>query len=246
MKYQQRSLKLKTPMPLPTGLIEQREIYEYEVGPYNFEVSPLPGLSNESLEEAHQQVLEIYPVIEKLGKAPIKKDFDFKTTLFNKSLDDQFGSFIFPSVRFGLEAFLIQLTEQFIPPGEVARHELIPDLKDVQLDSIISSHLPSSLKIKIGKYDQSFEAEMINSLCQKGKTPQIKLDGNRSFSQSEFCRFYSQLSEKALNSILYFEEPLNDLLNYQGPPFDLGLDENLFRYDLVLNHPQLNLKAFSL
>ncbi len=251
MKTHFRTIKLPTYLPTPKGMVKKRDIIEFDLNDKKIELSPLPGLSKENLEDAHRQLLPLLKSISKIKKTHLDHfESDMTLPLFGlseKILPPSFKGQLLPSVLFTLEQYLWQTIDHSLLEKKLTEinnqklfsHTLIPDLKEHSL-SLRPHH---TYKIKIGKYPLEKEALIINHMMNSSSHTRLRLDGNLTFSQKKFTDFLSLLSRDSLDAIDYFEDPLKDLQTYQGPVFSLALDENLHLVNEVSHNQKINLKA---
>jgi o-succinylbenzoate synthase len=231
MKSFTKTIHLKSPLPIPTGNISKREVMIFEHNQIFFELSPLPGLSIESLEQAYNQITPYLIQLEHLEK---NNHYDLTKPLFNLL---EYSGELFPSVQFALEQYMFKMCDLSIPNHTLQTHTFIPDL--------MSNHIfgpDQFIKIKIGKYNPEIEIRMIRKLMNDNQII-LRLDGNQSLSHSDFSLYLTLLEDQNASRIDYFEEPLRDIEKYNGSPFPFAVDENLPKLSSLLKNSALKLKA---
>ncbi len=102
-----------------------------------------------------------------------------------------------------------------------------------QLDEVVRTIHESgfkTLKIKVGRLPQAFEAEFLRRLSTSlGSEFSLRLDGNQSFSEDAFFKFCSLVGDLPIE---YFEEPLpaTSYAAYERSVLPIALDESVPTY----------------
>lgn len=241
ISHQEINLKLEQALPIPDGVIHERKILLYSFRNKILELSPLPGLSKEPLERAHDEavlLLNKLPKDEEIKKI-IKENQNFEPLFGILKIDKHFS----PSALFTVEQYLFPffLETKGIKESSLRDplcHLLVSDLKNVHMDQ-----QTKVLKIKIGKYHLEEEIRLLTQLLEKKPDLKIKLDGNCSLSDEDLRQFFVNFSEENFSKIVYFEEPLADPFQYRGPKIPYAVDENLNSLDELNSQMSLNLQG---
>ena len=172
------------------------------------EVAPLPGLHEETLEQAEQQLIEsIRRVLPDIGDLTIG------------NVADSLPKNLFPSVLTGIEMALLNLqteiTGAFPLPQPHSR-----TAKTLPLNALLFGDTPRVLeqaaafsrqgyrtfKLKVNAHNAEAASEQLNALHRTlPKDALIRLDSNRSFGLAEATSFLGTLPKER---IAYIEEPL--------------------------------------
>ena len=188
-----QDLKLQ-PLTHRQGLVLQ---WHHSNGSEWSEVSPLPGFSKESLDEAESQLnqfLESYSV-------QLKRHNSLQSlnTLINVKL--------YPSVRFGIEMGLMKL---FRLNQENKNQSNTP----IAIAGLITGNLVDIkrysdypvIKVKVGRQSLSKDINNINKLLQHTDNKQsLRLDSNQSWTLQQAKQFFSEVPN---DQIEFIEEPL--------------------------------------
>ncbi len=178
------------------------------------EISPLPGLDHETLEEVKAQLSSFFMMVSEI----LPEHFSLTSRFFNLISNT---SIYCPSVMAGIESALLMLCiKNRIPPFEkfidkknifkVAINGLfIPALEGqgsaAQIDSIISKGF-STIKVKIGRMSPEVECEQILKLCSSTEHRlKLRLDGNCQLTMEQYQGYYNKLKGCPIE---YVEEPL--------------------------------------
>jgi o-succinylbenzoate synthase len=220
--------------PLTIDGIEQasREGY-YLIGDdkYFGELSPLPGLNSESLNDAYSQLTELLPRFANLELAT--SNFKLDVELFDLLKLDGFSK-LYPSVQFCIESLLLNYAidlKLVSRPSEIRMNSLlIPDGEsiDTQIQSWRDQKI-DTVKIKIGRQDLGTDINLINEIISKtSNTLKLRLDGNRSFTKDSLAKL---LMEIDLSRVEYLEEPLINIEEWEEISkifnVSIALDESL-------------------
>ena len=206
------SLPLHRPLTVPGRRFNAREGFIFSMESDDNrgigETSPFPGLSRETTSEALEQLLAVSAAL---------KGRDISTV---EEIDALFPvSCMFPSVRFGVESALLDLTatskKQSI--GELLQQKPAARVKVNALITGALQELPalaakrarqgySVVKIKVGRKAVDDEIEMVQRIRQLlGPDIAIRLDANRAWN-FENARYF--LRGIGNCNIEYIEEPL--------------------------------------
>lgn len=188
------------------------------------EISPLPGFSKETLEDAKKQLNKIKPKI--------------TTTEWSKSALKSFTKMkLFPSVYFGIETGILDLLDPIKKEEEIQTYSLLfGSVPEIIKDALtLLKQGVKDVKIKLGHLNLEDAYEVIDSLVDHFS---IRLDFNRKWDRKKtlcFCQKYNP------NQFLYIEEPCSspeDLYNF---PYPYALDETLRdgNYQPYLDSPML-------
>ncbi len=196
------------------------------------EIAPLPGLHDETLEEALEQC-----------SSTIKtSEFTFGNLTIpdaGKNLPDS----LYPSVRNGIELSLLNL--QSAVTGIRPTIENTPEAAErLPLNALLFGTTPSVLsmaeeyytqgyrtfKLKVNAAEPLLAADQVNALkASFGNDISLRLDSNRSFSLDDACSFFSSIPGE---SIAYIEEPVVDPLLlpafFERTGIRSALDESLW------------------
>jgi O-succinylbenzoate synthase len=139
--------------------------------------------------------------------------------------DFKSGNFKTPSALFAKEVLEIEIDEKSTP--KINRLDFI----DLDADPLSYYHKWNDnevVKLKIARNDLKAEEKWLKSLLQSNhKNISFRLDANRSLSIEEFNKLIQNIP---LESIQYFEEPLQDIHKYNDISIDnisIALDENI-------------------
>lgn len=235
IKYRPFSLKLKSPFINSSGTITYRSGFIIsltdESGNISYgEISPLPGFSKESLEEAEQELIKISKFLYVSDQI---EDLHSLSTL----IDDYQLS---PSVRFGIE--------QAVFSSLLKRdHSLLAKLSlrfqsEISVNAVIGLGSNSfskiqgkvnsgytTIKIKMGRDNFEDDLNLIKDIRLKlGENIKIRLDVNGKWSFEE-ARFHLDMLKPY--NIEYIEEPckgVENLVTLAGDsPVPVAIDESL-------------------
>ncbi|UCC43954.1 MAG: o-succinylbenzoate synthase [Candidatus Zixiibacteriota bacterium] len=200
------------------------------------EIAPLPGLSNESLEEALEQVRTLIPSIPghdlpetRLGIGGLLDDLMTDTDTC-------------PSVRFGLETVLLNLAAaatkmsltQLLggkPTPSLPINALLTGSPKQLVKEAESAYRNGYrvLKIKIGRasMDENLASvTQVRDVCGSGTT--LRLDANRAFALEQAVSFADRLGGR---NIEYIEEPCpsldENLIFAEKSDIPVALDESI-------------------
>jgi o-succinylbenzoate synthase len=228
MKSIEHNIKLPIPLPIPNGVIYNRKIQLYEHDGCKFELSPLPGLSSESFEEAKSQIKPLLYQIERINNF---EHFDLRRPLFNLL---QVNVELYSSVLFCLEQYLFKKLNIVYGQNKLDTHHFIPNLKNIEYPQKANQFY----KVKIGKYDVDFELEMIRTMLHDNPMIRLRLDANQAFEGQSLKPYLEFLS-----NIDYFEEPFINMALYDGLKIPVAIDESMPQILTLLENPHLDIKA---
>lgn len=151
------------------------------------EVAPLPGFSQESFDEAGEQLQQALALWASEGAL---------------KLDD-----LFPSVAFGISIAQMELAGGLPENGNynVAPlctgdpDELLPILSHIQGEKVA--------KIKVGLYEPIRDGMLVNLFLESIPDLSLRLDANRSWSPEEARKFASHVNPSYRQRIAFLEEP---------------------------------------
>lgn len=174
------------------------------------EISPLPGYSLESIDEAFRQLDQI-------------KSFLLHTEWFQEDIHPTLlGLSLYPSVFFGLESVLTELCDPriHIPCKKYALilgtiEEMIKRAEEAYIEGFRTA------KVKVGHLNIEQTTELVLSLNNRFH---LRLDFNRQWSLSKTLKFCAQFP---VNHFDYLEEPVDTWEDLYEFPYFFALDETL-------------------
>lgn len=230
---QQYTLPLSTPLMAGATSIITREgivlTVHSETGLRGHgEIAPLPGLHQESLAEATEQLLKY-----RLCLSEITLSHDL--LLFDGYLQRALPSDLLPSLRSGIEMAIFDLLLADDPaPNNLPRSLPVNALlfsdkhRTEQVNELLLQGF-TSIKIKVGRQTVDNDIKDISEILSmiRGKAS-LRLDANRRWTLEEAKRFCGQIDPQ---DIEYIEEPTQcpeDLVHLcQCNPIPIALDETL-------------------
>ncbi|MBU0473649.1 MAG: o-succinylbenzoate synthase [Bacteroidetes bacterium] len=193
------------------------------------EVSPLPGFSKETFEEAEIALNKLYYSI--LEKASKKETYDLSTELITISY--------LPSLLFGFEQAIISLLVQ---RGELdslltaEKRISIAGLVDIKskeetlknVDNLLAEDF-KTIKIKLGKNTVEKDVALVKTITQRiDDSIKIRLDinGNWNYEQAEFA-----VNNLPMDKIEFIEQPVNNInelvMLSDFSPIPIAVDESI-------------------
>ena len=180
------------------------------------EISPLPGWSEETLEDALAEWNQ--------RRREILRIQWTEQNCFNKLAKLQ----LLPSVSFGLESALLSMVQPLPDHSVKTSALLMGSLQEIlEQAAAKSSEGYTSAKLKVGNLAFEDAADAIHQLKDKFR---LRIDVNRAWNTQDSLQFFSQFS---LDAFDYVEEPFqnpHDLAKFSHP---LAVDESYPR-DLSL------------
>jgi o-succinylbenzoate synthase len=192
------------------------------------EVSPLPGFSKESLDEAESQLNQFLKSC----------FFQIKRTCDLQSLNSPINGKLYPSVRFGLEMGLMKLIQ--FNPEKIEKAPCIAGLiTDECIDIKHYSDYPV-IKVKVGRKSLKYDINNINNILQHINYKQIlRLDSNQSWTLKQAKQFFSEVPTKQIE---FIEEPLKtshvELESYKYWSQEINVP---FAFDEQVQNPKFEL-----
>ncbi len=186
------------------------------------ECSPLPGFSDESLDDAQWQLEDALKDV--LGQP------DCLTTVMQSGARRCTKRMLFSSVACAVEGAALSLAGQFnVAPQSTAVCPLLMGTPDEVMAQFARLQHGSEIKLKVGRARLEDDIAVVNALCEQGSPSlRIRLDANRQWSFADAERFCRSVNAER---IAFLEEPLAD---YRRLPelgdltrFPLALDESL-------------------
>ncbi|MCX6178313.1 MAG: o-succinylbenzoate synthase [Chlorobiales bacterium] len=196
------------------------------------EVAPLPGLHQETLEAAEEQLVEVISKHEFTDNSILPED-------------------LFPSVRTGLEMAMINLDALTSGDAPVFSDGAIRAAKNVPVNALLFGETKQvirraeeyfnlgyrTFKLKVSSGDMDTAIRSIEALNRiYGNTVELRLDANQSFSLDEALSFTEHLPQE---SIAYIEEPLKQAEYieefYAKTAIRSALDETLWQNPELLD-----------
>lgn len=177
------------------------------------EISPLPGFSHESLEDASDQIREFAEQI-------------YSCTWTEDALENFDSSLFFPSVAFGIESALWQL----FSPSRTFECSYCPLLLG-SVEEILKKAEQcldegfTTLKVKLGHLNYVQAKRVID--CLKNRA-HLRLDINQKWNYKEALHFFSTYQP---DDFAYIEEPLDQVDKLIDFPYPFALDETLQNSD---------------
>ena len=241
-------LPLRWPLRMPAFSLTYREglLIELSSGTHSGwgEIAPFPGLSRESLDDATHFIQNHLKKIKALSGQDRCAPQQFAW------LEDAP-----PSVRFGLEAALLELDcarrGQSLFDALGCRRETIscnglatgePPDEWVENDKRLFRKGFVTVKIKVGRFELELEAEAVRAVAQLSPDLRIRLDANRAWALDEALVFARLIDGIAVE---YIEEPVDhveDLAEFfRRAHLPIALDESL-----AADPPPLPIAAFIL
>lgn len=179
------------------------------------EIAPLPGFSNESLQQARTQII----------------------SLLNRGLENlQQSDNLYPSVNLALDMAL-----QHIPlAAETNNLDTIPLLQGENTDVIkqyLALNTPSLIKLKVARQNVQDELWLFKALSRLNPDLRIRCDANQGWSTAQAGYFFKHIDNLRLD---YIEEPTADhqtnLQLAEKYQVALALDETLQDIDFHYQH----------
>lgn len=200
------------------------ELRDQRQNRYFGEISPLPGVHRETLDEAVEDLKTMAARLDGLSFQPSAAIWHKPGFALVQDADK-----LCPSVLFGVEQVLWHMILASTRLSDV--HEGISwQDATASLAQSVPSHVSSpAIKIKIGRESVATEVQQLKELASKlPKGARLRLDANRQYTMKDFQEFWEQIKTLPIE---FVEEPLQDgvetldLLK-QGVP--IALDESLW------------------
>lgn len=204
------------------------------------EISPLPGLHLENIEQCIEQIKSALP---KLIGNKISEKFE--------EFDNQINN-LYPSVQFGIESAICSLTA--IKQG-ISIFDLIKlnSEESIKINALLTGTIDqiikktqqrlkegfTTLKLKVGRKKIEEDIELFSQVNNKisGKA-KIRLDANQAWMLDEAILFFQNAD---LTNLEYIEEPLKNFeeiyLLVSKTNIPIALDENIPKIDLNRKPP---------
>ncbi len=243
-------------MPEREGLILEITDEDHSVG--FGEIAPLPGFSEERLQEAQRQALDLKDALinRRIPEGVEKLTWHFDTWLKTYKL--------FPSVRCGFEMAVLDLLAR---SREVSLHELFgaKHQRSVPLSALIQGTQKQlsrevknyvhegvrSFKLKVGSNDTYSDLERIafvRSILPANAA--LRIDANQQWDYGAAGSFAKAMEKDLRNGVEYLEEPTKDNLLlgefFKVTQFPYALDESLRQLPLKTIKELKGVKAFIL
>ncbi|NGX47056.1 MAG: o-succinylbenzoate synthase [Chlamydiae bacterium] len=194
------------------------------------EISPLPGFSKETLEEALQQLKKIKQRL--------------VTTWWTKSALHYLSNLgLYPSVYFAVETALLDLLTPLETPIPCQKYALLfgSPSEIFEYAKEISSEDFKHAKIKLGHFTPETAHQIVAKLSDQFR---LRIDLNRKWDFEETMRFCAHYPKDFFE---YIEEPSTNIEDLFHFPYPYALDETLREIkDLTPYLQSKNLKAFIL
>lgn len=236
ISFEDFNLPLKTPIVIGANTLRSRTGILIKLTSNTHsgigEISPLPGLHQETVEEVKNQLKRIVDGLLDIEIYPIALLNDLS---------------LFPSVKFGLEAAIVDLFFQVEgvdllsdwfgnQPVKTYNSSLITLYNEnwrIQLAEALKDHR-HTLKVKVGREELQIEIEKIKQIqSQLPSQATIRFDANQEWTVFECLSFLEQLKAHDIE-YEYIEEPLRDLSQYKElfrvSNIRIALDESVMEY----------------
>lgn len=212
------------------------------------EISPLPGLSKETLAVAQRQILRLK---NDLIAKPLPKSVEHGNGELTKWLDEFTPC---ASVRFGLETAVLNLRslQRRQPMAALISPHYTPQ---VHVNALLNGNTPDvvkeakelikqgfrAIKLKVGSQDLAKDIKCVQELsAATGQDALLRLDANQAWDLEEAIKFGEAVGMAAVE---YIEEPLKDATRipefYDATMIPVALDESLSQ------HPVAEIKSLS-
>ncbi len=159
---------------------DQRRVYG--------EIAPLPQFSQETVEQAEQQVVPILQAWLQTGLWP------------------QWQS-LYPSVAFGLSCANYELEQQLPVDGQYLSAPLCSGDPDELLPLFEGMVGEKVAKVKVGLYEPIRDGMLMNLFLESIEQLQLRLDANRSWSLDKALKFAGYIEPHLRSRISFIEEP---------------------------------------
>jgi O-succinylbenzoate synthase len=188
------------------------------------EVSPLPGFSKESFQDAKRQLLQI------------KREIT--ATQWSKSTLQILGEMnLFSSVYFGLEMGILDLLDPVEGREKVKTYALLfGTTREIATDAaLLEKQGIREIKVKLGHLSLKSAHDVIDPLIHSFS---IRLDFNSNWNKDQTLRFCERYCQ---DQFLYIEEPCSSPEELSDFPYPFALDETLrtFNYQPLLKASML-------
>lgn len=155
------------------------------------EIAPLPGFSEESLEEAQIQTLQWLA------------DWDMARSRGEKhSLDG-----LYPSVAFGLSCALAELKDKLQVQGNYQSAPLCYGDPDELYEKLANIPGEKVAKIKVGMYEANCDGLIADMFLEAIPNLHLRLDANRRWSLEKALQFAAKVKPEHRARIQFLEEP---------------------------------------
>ena len=208
------------------------------------EVSPLAGLHSESVEEAQNQLICLSDIL-------VGKSMPLSAAFLNGSLEEWFKNIgvnpltLFPSVRFGLEAALVESVSSLLDhsiwkdSGSPIKSNTLHICGLLSSPDDVSSALEEAerllqrgyggMKIKVGRSEVEKDIQVVRAIRERfGPNLVVRCDANRAWTLGEALKFANGVKDC---NIEFIEEPvktLEDLKSFcESSHIPVALDEHL-------------------
>jgi len=195
-------------------------------GAFNFaEISPLPGFSKETLQQAIEQIKTVFNNYLLKNKAKNIADLNNLSEIP-----------LYPSVQFALDCILHN-----IPISELVKTAASIPLLQGDNHAVLKQYLqlnkPDRIKLKVARQAVPADISLFSALSALNKNLLIRCDANQSWSFAQADLFFANINHKMLD---YIEEPTTSLSDnialaerYQ---VQLALDETLQQQQFHYQH----------
>jgi o-succinylbenzoate synthase len=179
------------------------------------EIAPLPGFSDESLEQAESQLRELRS---SLQGQPVPENLDELSGGFDRWL----GQYkLYPSVRFGVEMAILNLAASGRSvllvdvmaddhPNEILINAMLTGTADEIIQGV-KKRLEQGyrvMKLKVGRQEMAQDIKLLHEVCELvSDKVAIRLDANRAWSYND-ARVFAEAMQNC--NVDYVEEPLED------------------------------------
>jgi o-succinylbenzoate synthase len=217
------------------------------------EMAPLPGLHDETLELALQNLKAMQSFL-------VNSEIPRYLNRLDGGFDKWFsGKEILPSVRFGLEIAILNLIAN---KNDQSLMSLLSEnnQKSINLNGLVSGDENQivkqveqliqdgyqTIKLKVGRKSVDEDIQIAHEVKKIiGREARLRFDANRNWSLTEAVRFGKAIGS---DDIEYIEEPLSDIENldifYEQTGIPIALDESLRQIPKKVIEKMKGLRAF--
>ena len=186
------------------------------------EICPLPGFSNETLEQCQQHLLT---------------ELQTSSNLQKRSIDH---SPQIPSIDFALSCLQQQVSWDKADNRDLVSLTSVPLLQGDHSDILLRYQqltCPARIKLKVARFTVKEEVTLLKKLIQLNPKIRFRLDANQQWTEQQYSLFLSLIDTQHID---YIEEPTASLISNinisQQFKVSLALDESLLGIDSVPIH----------
>lgn len=186
------------------------------------EICPLPGFSNETLEQCQQHLLT---------------ELQTSSNLQKRSIDH---SPQIPSIDFALSCLQQQISWHRADNRDLVSLTSVPLLQGDHSDILLRYQqltCPAIIKLKVARFTVKEEVTLLKNLIQRNPKIRFRLDANQQWTEQQYSLFLSLIDTQHID---YIEEPTVSLISNinisEQFKVSLALDESLLGIDSVPIH----------